>query len=74
MSNSQFTWLCAKLQQELAIQRDVVADLTHPFTISFYKRNDAEDIRLRNLEYARAMIGFYEVFYGALIGEKGGKS
>lgn len=70
----QVTWLCSKLQQELALQRAAVDDLTHPLTISFYKRNDAEEIRLRRLESARAMIDFCEVFHDALIGEKGGES
>lgn len=74
LSLRQFGWLCSKLQEEYSSAHDAVNDLTSPSAISFYKRNDAEDVRLRRLQSARDMITFCESFRDSLLDVKGGKS
>lgn len=74
LSARQFVWLCSKLQQEYTSAHDVVNELTSPKTISFYKRNDADDVRCRCLQNARDMISFCECFRDTLLDEEGGQS
>lgn len=73
LSARQFAWLCSKLQQEYSSAYNVVNDMVSPSTISFYKRNDAEEVRCRRLQSARDMISFCESFRDTLLGEKGGR-
>lgn len=74
LSARQFAWLCSKLQQEYSSAHDVVNDLTSKQSISFYKRNDADEVRCRRLEAARDMITFCESFRDTLLDVKGGES
>ena len=74
LSARQFAWLCSKLQQEYSSAHDVVNDMTSPFTVSYYKRNDAEDVWRRRLQAARDMISFCESFRDTLLDVKGGMS
>ena len=72
LSTRQFAWLCSKLQQEYSSAHDVVNDMTSLSSISFYKRNDADNVRCRRLQAARDMISFCESFRDTLLNEKGG--
>lgn len=74
LSARQFAWLCSKLQQEYSSAHDVVNDMTSPKTISFYKRNDADEVRCRCLQAARDIITFCESFRDTLLDVKGGES
>lgn len=74
LSARQFAWLCSKLQQEYSSAHDVVNDMTSPQSISFFKRNDADEVRRRRLQAARDMISFCESFRDTLLDEKGGRS
>lgn len=74
LSARQFAWLCSKLQQEYSYAHDIVNDMTSPSSISYFKRNDADDIRRRRLQAAHDLISFCESFRDTLLDEKGGLS
>lgn len=73
LSARQFAWLCSKLQQEYASAHDVINDMTSTSTISFYIRNNGEDVWRRRLQAARDMISFCESFRDTLLDVKGGE-
>lgn len=74
LTPAQFGWLSARLSETYRAAAELARDLESFQTISFYKRNNAEDIRLRTLRDCVNTMQFCKDFAYAITNEKGGKS
>lgn len=56
LTKQQFCWLAAKIQDEYSRAWRECQELRSPASVSYYRRNNVEDIRIRNIEdYERTM-------------------
>lgn len=67
LTPAQFGWLCARLQETYRAAGSQVQDLESWQTISYYKRNNAENVRLRALADAKNTMAFCEAFRDAIV-------
>lgn len=67
LTPAQFGWLCSRLSETYRAAAEQARDLESFQTISYYKRNNAEDIRLRTLQDCKNTMQFCKDFRDAII-------